>query len=548
MSEAELHILRARLQGGVLNAARRGELKMRLPVGYVYDEMQRVILDPDPQVQGALRLLCETFERTGSATATVKAFRQQGVKFPTRPHGGPGKGQLLWGELRLSQVLRILHNPRYAGAFVFGRSRTRPDVQGHSHTQRLPRAQWPILLPVVHAGYIDWEHFEANERRLRDNAQARGLERRTSPPREGNALLQGIVVCGKCGGRMTVRYISHGQQPIPHYMCQRAGIEQARPICQKIPGAGIDAAVGALLLEVVTPLNLEVALAVEEELRGRLAEADALRQAQVERARYEAELCRRRYLRVDPDNRLVADALEAQWNEALRALQAAQEDYERQHQADARQLDEAQKAEIHALADAFPQVWRDPTTPQRERKRLLRLVIEDVTLLKEEEVHVHIRLRSGRTRTLTLPRPGCSWELRQTDAAIIHKIDQLFGQYTAQEVADRLNAEGLQSGWGRPFHARMIQRLCRDHGLKSRYDRLRAAGMLTVREMAQQLDVSTDTVKRWRRQGRLTAHRFSDRKEYLLEPPGAQPPEKYQRQRTRRQQSQPLAPDQPVEV
>jgi DNA invertase Pin-like site-specific DNA recombinase len=548
MSEAELHVLRARLQGGVLNAARRGELKMRLPIGFAYDEAQGVILDPDPQIQGALHLLFEAFERTGSATATIKAFRQQGVKFPTRPHAGPAKGQLLWGELRVSQVLRILHNPRYAGAFVFGRSRTRADLEGHSHTQKLPREQWQILLPGVHAGYIDWERFEANERRLRENAGARGEERRAGPPREGVALLQGIVLCAKCGARMTVRYISQGGKLIPHYMCQGEGIEEGRPICQQIPGGGIDAAMGELLLEVVTPLNLQVALAVEEELRCRLAEADALRQAQVQRARYEAELCRRRYLQVDPDNRLVADVLEAQWNEALRALQAAQEDYERQHQRDAEQLDETQKAQIRALAEDFPRVWRDRATAQRERKRLLRLVIEDVTLLKEEELHVHVRFRGGRTRTLMLPRPRCSWELHQTDPAVIQEIDRLLDQHTPREVAERLNAQGRQSGWGRPFHVRLVERLCRDYGLKSRYERLRLAGMLTVAEVAQQLDVTPDSVKRWRRQGRLKAHRFSDRKDYLLEPPGEHPPQKYHWQRTRRPRSQPLVSDQPMEV
>jgi DNA invertase Pin-like site-specific DNA recombinase len=548
MSEAELHVLRARLQGGVLNAARRGELKMRLPIGFAYDEAQRVILDPDPQIQGALRLLFETFERTGSATATVKAFRRQGVKFPTRPHAGPGKGQLLWGELRVSQVLRILHNPRYAGAFAFGRSRTRPDLQGHSHTQKLPRDQWQILLPAVHAAYIDWERFEANERQLRENARARGEERRAGPAREGIALLQGIVLCAKCGGRMTVRYMSQDQRLIPHYMCQGEGIEKAQPICQQIPGGGIDAAVGELLLEVVTPLNLQVALAVEEELHSRLAEADALRQAQVERARYEAELCRRRYLRVDPDNRLVADALEAQWNEALRALQAAQEDYERQHQSDSEQLDEAQKGQIRALADDFPRVWRDPGTEQRERKRLLRLVIEDVTLLKDEKLHVHVRFRGGRTRTLMLSRPRCSWELHQTDPAVIEEIDRLLEQCTTREVAEQLNERGLHSGWARAFHSRMVERLRRDYGLKSRYERLRSAGMLTLQEMAERLDVQPCTVKRWRQQGRLTGHLYSDRHDYLYEPPGEDPPQKYHWQRKRRQQSQPLVSDQPVEV
>jgi len=295
MSEAELHVMHARLQGGLLNAARRGELKMRLPIGLTYDDEDHPILDPDQQIQGALRLLFETFGRCGSATATVKAFREQGFKFPTRANAGPGKGQILWGELRHSQVLRILHNPRYAGAFVFGRSRSHKGMDGHSHVQKLPRDQWQIVLLDAHAGYINWETFEANQQRLRDNAQAHGEDRRKGPPREGVALLQGIVLCGQCGSRMSVRYKTLGQRLVPNYMCQSQGIEHGRPICQQVPGVGVDEAIGRLLLEVVTPINLEVALAVEQELRTRMQEADVLRRQQVERARYEVNLARRRY-------------------------------------------------------------------------------------------------------------------------------------------------------------------------------------------------------------------------------------------------------------
>ena len=548
MSEAELHVMHARLQGGLLNAARRGELKMRLPIGLTYDDEDHPILDPDKQTQGALRLLFETFGRCGSATATVKAFREQGFKFPTRANAGPGKGQILWGELRHSQVLRILHNPRYAGAFVFGRSRSRKGMDGHSHVQKLPRDQWQIVLLDAHVGYINWETFEANQQRLRENAQAHGEDRRKGPPREGVALLQGIVLCGQCGRRMGVRYKTLGQRLVPNYMCQRQGIEHGRPICQQVPGAGVDEAIGRLLLEVVTPINLEVALAVEQELRTRIQEADILRRQQVERARYEVDLARRRYQRVDPDNRLVADVLEAEWNEKLRALQAAQDEYERQSQSDQQCLNEKQKASIRTLAEDFPRVWNDRATPQRERKRLLRLLIEDVTLIKAKQIHVHVRFRGGRTHSVSLPLPQPIWQLRQTDQTVIDEIDHLLDHFTDRQIADRLNEQGLHSGCEQAFHPRIVARLRREYHLKSRYERLRAAGMLTKEEMAQRLNVHWSTVKIWRRQGKLKAHAYSDRYDYLYEPPGDDPPLKYQWQRTGRREKEPFMSDSTVEV
>ena len=318
MSEAELHVLRARLQGGIRNKARRGELFVRPPMGYVYSLERKMVLHPDQQVQQAVQLLFGTFRRTGSAMATVKYFAEQGLMFPRHVHTGPNKGDVVWAGLEHSRALRILHNPRYAGAFVYGRTHLRKTVEGDWVIEPVPREAWEVLIREAHTGYIDWEEYEQNQRRLRDNSQAYGKERRRSPPREGPALLQGLLICGRCGKRMTVRYHTRGGHLIPDYVCQREGIEYGEPICQHIPGAAIDEAVGNILVEAVTPITLEVALAIQQELQSGLDEADRLRQQQVERIRYEAELARRRYLRVDPDNRLVADSLEADWNEKLK--------------------------------------------------------------------------------------------------------------------------------------------------------------------------------------------------------------------------------------
>jgi DNA invertase Pin-like site-specific DNA recombinase len=549
MSEAELHVLQARLRGGILSKAERGELRLPLPVGLVYHANGQVVLDPDKQVQESVRLFFGTFRRTGAASATVKAFGQQGLKFPRRLRKGPHKGELVWGELSLSRALQMLHNPRYAGAFFYGRTRTRKTIDGRTIWERRPSDQWHTLRREAHEGYISWEEYQDNERRLRETAQARGVDRRRSPPREGPALLQGLILCGVCGQRMTVRYHQRFGKTVPDYVCQRYGIEHGQPLCQSIPGAGLDEAIGELLVEAVTPMALEVALTVQQELQSRFDETDRLRRQQVERARYEVELAKRRYMQVDPDHRLVADALEADWNAKLRTLTEAQEEYERQRVADQRVLGEEQRAQIMALATDFPRLWSDARTPQRERKRMVRLLLEDVTLIREPQITIHVRFKGGTTRTLTLPRPRTSWELRQTPPEILAEINRLLEDYTDAQIAKKLNERGRHSGWGKAFGPRIVARLRREHGLKSRYDRLREAGMLTLDEMATGLGVAKCTVRIWQRNGLLRAHAANDKKVCLFEPPGEDSPIKSQgRKLSERRRFGDFAPDRTEEV
>jgi len=531
MSEAELHVMRARLRGGILNKARRGALQTPLPVGLLYDPDGNVVLDPDAQVQRSFEHLFEIFERTGTATATVKYFREQGLRFPRRPRYGPHKGELLWESLLHWRVLRVLHNPRYAGAFCFGRTHTRKRVDGTVEIKSLPREEWTVLLLDAHPGYITWEQFEANQRQLRDNAQAHGSERRKSPPREGPALIQGLVVCGLCGNRITVRYHTRKSEQWPEYVCQRKGIDTATRNCQQIPGASIDRAIGELLVEAVTPVTLEVALKVQAELDVRIHEADALRGQRVERARQEGDLARRRFMEVDPGNRLVADVLEAEWNEKLRGLHDAQEECERRRQEDHQRISDEQRKEILALATDFPRLWNDPKTPQRERKRMVRLLLEDVTLTKGDVITLGVRFRGGATRQFELPIPPTAWEMRQTSKQIVAEIDTLLDDHNEAEIANILNDRGRVSGEGKRFHARIVGRIRRDYKIRTRYDRLRDAGMLAVDEMADLLGVSTATVKVWRRHGLLRAHAYTNKNEYLYEHPGENPPVKAQGQK-----------------
>jgi DNA invertase Pin-like site-specific DNA recombinase len=532
MSEAELHVLRARLQGGLLNKARRGELKQPLPIGLVYTEANRVVLDPDQQVQQALRLFFQTFARTGSAWMTVGVFRRQGLLFPRRVRTGARRGELTWGPLVHSTALNILHNPRYAGAFFYGRTHSYKTADGRSHVDTLPREEWRVLVHDAHPGYIDWAAYEDNLRRLAENAQLHSKERRVSPPREGPALLQGLVLCGRCGERMTVRYHHRRGRELPQYVCQRAGIAHGQPICQSVPGAALDAAIGALLVTMVSPLSLEVALAVQQELRSRGEEAIRLRQQQVEQARYQAELAQRRFLQVDPANRLVAGVLEAEWNERLRVLAQAQEEAERHNTADRHVLSAEEHDALVALATDVPRLWRDPRTPDRERKRLVRLLLTDVTLLKEEQITAHVRFPGGATQTLRLPVPPPAWQARQTAPQVVQEIDRLAADHTDGEIAALLNVQGRRSGEGKAFHRAMVTRLRVSYGVPSLLSRLRARGLVTAAEMAARLGISVATLQDWQHLGRVQGVRYDEKGSCLYDPHQA-PPAKWSRHTAR---------------
>jgi len=527
MSEAELHFIRARLQGGLLAKAARGELALRLPIGLVYDPIGNVVLDPDSGVRAVIAHLFSTFEATGSASATVKAFAAEALLFPARHLSGPHAGELYWAPLRHDHVLFVLHNPRYAGAYFYGRRRQVTDADGHHRTIVKPREDWTTLIPAAHPGYISWEQFETNEATLIANAASRGDDRKAGPAREGPALLQGLVVCGKCGRRMSVSYHSRCDSTlVPDYTCQREGIATGTAPCQSTCGAGIDAAVAALVLQSLTPLAIETALAVTAELTQRATDADRIRSTGVERARYAADAARRRYLAVDPSNRLVADALEADWNHKLRELTDTQDTYERARQDAATTLSDQQQERIRALTADLPALWHDPATPMRERKRLIRLLITDVTLIRSSEhITAHVRLPGGQQHTLTIPRPLTAWEQHTTPAATLVLIDELLADHTYDEAVLILHGRKIMNGWGKPFTVPSVTALCRAHDIPGHRDRLRAAGMLTLHEIAGDLGVAPDTVKKWQRRGLITSCRIDGRREHLYHPGQACPTE-----------------------
>jgi hypothetical protein len=368
-------------------------------------------------------------------------------------------------------------------------------------------------------GTLAFEDSERNEAQLVMNSQAYAPER-FSPPREGPALLQGLIICGKCGERMTVR--SHqrgGQRIVPDYLCQRKSIEQGESPCQRIPGSALDRAIGTLLIECVTPQALALTIAVQDELVQRTDEAQRLRHLQVERAQYEADLAQRRYLKVDPDNRLVATVLEAEWNSNLRELEEARATEERYNRSDQHQVSTEERAEINETPECFRQFWNDPKTTVRQRKRALRLVIEDVTIHKTDHIVAHIRFKGGATQTITVALPPPFAQSRLTAPETLAAMDRLLNEYTDAQVAEQLNQQGYRTFDGLLFQSIHVSQLRRHHGLADRFTRLRSQGMLTAEELASFYGVSAQVIWRRYHQGRIAGVCDNDRGSCLFPAP-----------------------------
>lgn len=529
MSEAELHVLQARLRGGILNKVRRGEYRCPLPTGLVYDPAGQVVLDPDSQVRETIAYFFETFSRVGSALQTVKAFRHERLGFPSRSRNS----QVIFRPLTAWAALRTLKNPRYAGAYAYGQRRYRRTVEGRK-VQRRPCSEWLACIPNAHAGYITWEQYQENLRLLESNGRGYELAR-ASPPREGSALLQGRAVCGRCGTHFRVRYRDRRGRLESWYVCDRASGSQGEPHCQSIAGGAIDEAVGALVAAIMTPAAVESALDIRREIEARHEEADRLRGRAVEKAQVDADLAQRRFMMVDPDNRLVADTLEADWNEKLRILAKAREEREQARRQDRIVLDQVVQERLHTMTSDFQRLWADPATPNRERKRMLAHIVEDVTLLKlpaDGITQVHVRFQGGRTETLTTLNPRTSAQQITTDPKIVALVDQLLDHHMPSEIADILNERGFRPGAsvrrgreGVRFNAQLVRYIVRSYGLRSRYDRLRDRGMLTAKEMAQRLDMHEQTLIRWGKYGIIPTHAYNGHS-CLYELPGPNLPAK----------------------
>lgn len=518
MSEAELHVLRARLRGGILNKARRGELRLKLPIGYVHDPAERIVFDPDAEIRGRIERLFETFARVGTASSTAREFQRSGLDFPVRVQRPGGLDEVVWKPLTVIRVLGVLHNPIYSGTYVYGRYRERPRPDGKKTRAALPRSDWLVTLPGVHPAYITWDTYLENQERITQNGIAYGVDRRTRTPREGPALLQGIVVCGKCGHRMWVFYQRQRSTMTPVYWCWDARKKYTQPLCQRIAGQTIDAAVGRLLVEELTPAVMELCVAVQDEVRTRASDVDRLRAMRVERAQYEADLARSRYLQVDSANRLVADSLEADWNAKLRALQCAHEERAREAAAGEAALGTEERAALLELPDGFRSVWTDPTTSHQVKKRIVRQLVEDVTLVRGEEVLVHVRLKGGVQRTLRLPVPLNAIDEKRTPPETLRMVDELLESHTISGVAAELVARGVRTGAGDEFTPESVRHIIGVYRLRTFRQRLAAKGMLSRAEVAAKLGLKTQSVRGVQTAGLLHGIVADDKSTWMYDP------------------------------
>ena len=508
LAQAELHVMAVRLQGAKRHAAERGELHFPLPVGLVYDPDGQTIIDPDQEVQAAITDVFKAFAQTGSAYGVVGVFKNR--RFPRRAYGGAWAGELRWGRLTHARAVGVLSNPSYAGAYVFGRYRSqrtvRPDGTIITRTVELPRSQWPIVIADHHESYISWEQFLANKQRLAANNNRNGQR----PPREGSALCQGIVRCGACGRSMSTLHRSEGS----YYECGHSRADHVNtPACRSVKATVVDKLIAHRLLQALAPQEITLALAAASEHADRRARSDRVFELRVERARYEAVRAERAFHACEPDNRLVARTLEDRWEQKLRELKDAEAELA-EHVVPS---SEPSRGQLEALARDLPKLWAADSTAQRDRKRLLRTLISDVTLTSQpegRELQVGIRWRSGACEQHTIQRPKTRQEVIRTPVEAIELTRRLAATHTNTQIACQLNTTGLRTGTGGPFAATHVQWIRWAH--KIPYPATMAQdGELTVSQLAERLHISTGVIYAWITTGKLTARHGPAKRLYI---------------------------------
>lgn len=521
MSQAELHFMSLRLQGGRLNKAKKGELRFPLPVGFCYDPDGRTVVDPDQQVQGAVRLLFATFRQTGSAYGVVHHFAQKAIQFPKRAYGGIWNGRLIWGRLTEGRVRTILKNPTYAGVYAFGRFRCRKQISSEGQIQSkitaVPMPSWTVTIPDHHEAYITWEEFLEHQTTLLRNLTCAEENILTGPAREGLALLQGVLLCGNCGRRLTVRYQGNGGI-YPTYECnwlRREGL--ATRSCLHVRCSILDDAVSERLLQVLHPAQLQIALEALRELERRDEALFHQWRMRIERAEYEAQLAQRRYEEVDAANRLVAASLERRWNDALNQLQETQKKFEDFLATHASATTPQQQEEILSLARDFPRLWKAPTTQAKDRKRMVRLLVKDITINKgvqAKQLLAQIRWQGGASETLVLDLPPAIADRLRYPDQVVARVRELAATLPDDQIAGTLNGENRRSSKGKTFTVSMIRWIRYRHKIPAAS--LKRSQELTVQQMAQHFGVSIHVVYYWIERGLIEARRLNAGSPYWI--------------------------------
>jgi DNA invertase Pin-like site-specific DNA recombinase len=514
MSEAELHVLRARLNGGIRNKAARGELRRGLPVGFVWGEEDgEVRFHPDEAVCAAIRTVFARFTELGSARRVWLWLRTEGLSFPLQTRFGGG---IRWVDPSYIAIYHVLTNPVYAGAYAYGKSRREVilDASGlrKKRVRKLPRSQWSVFLPDHHEGFIDWNTYEANRARITANTHPRPHQTGGGAVREGTALLQGLAVCGQCGRKLRTHYT--GRTASPGYHCAGKTIANGRGVyCLNIGAVQIDEAVARAVLSALEPLGVEAALAAAEQLEADHDGALAQWRLAVERANYEAQRAERRYSAVDPDNRLVARGLEAEWENCLRELEKAKTELANREALRPRTLSADERCHLLALGIDLLKIWHSPTTSPRDKKELLRTVLEEVIITVDKDqsrAHLTLRWRGGALTEIDRDLPRRRATVR-TDEDTIALVRRLAAHYPDAVIAGILNRQERRTAYGHRFTANLVGNL-RRHWNISRFERPDTSPdgeLLTIKQIATALDVAASTVHRWLNDGIIAGEQLT---------------------------------------
>jgi DNA invertase Pin-like site-specific DNA recombinase len=510
MSEAEQYWMRLRLDGGRLSKARRGEYRFTPPAGYIWDrEISGFRLDPDEEVQRSIGLVFKRFRLEGSAYGVMRYLARQGVKMPARDLISR---ELKWGPARYTLVLGVLHNPIYAGAYVYGRYESRTVlVDGQiqrARVRKLAMSDWKVCLKDQHPAYISWEEFMSNQQKLEENSSSSQSVERRGAVRQGAALLQGLALCGRCGRRMSVRYAPRGKVV---YQCISNDVQKS--LCWTVTGNSIDQAVSQLFLETVTPPEVELSMAVTLEAERQSEEVSRQWRLRLERAHYEAQLTERRYKAVDPDNRVVARTLECDWEEKLRDLEALKEEYASVCRKEKVVLTESDRTKILSLAKDLKRVWNAKSTTSSERKNLLRMLVQEVTLVPVEipkrATLIRILWKTKAVSEITIERPS-KLTAQSTSKEALVLLRSLFEKQLSDEaIAVKLNDRGMRTGRDQPWDAASVQRIRGTYGWRRSSPRARhvpnqrADGLYSVHGIAAELNVTPGVVQYWARKGLL---------------------------------------------
>jgi len=468
IAEAELFTLRSRLHEGRWSKARRGELTRSLPVGYVYDENHRILKDPDRKVRSRLDYLFDQFAQLRVARKVLLHFHDRRLKIPAKVWGGPRHGQIVWKAADYPSIVRILHNPTYAGAYVYGQSEydsyDRSPKTGRAKARVRPMEDWPVCQQEHIPHYISWDQFLENRRMLRSNGYQ---PENPGAPRKGSALLQGIVYCGHCGAKMGIQHYSTKEKRSPSYACLRAYNHEGKAACQCITARVVDQAVIELFLDAVTPAKVDIAVRALSRLERDQAAAKKEWQLEIQQAEYQVELARRRYEAVDPANRMVAAELEAQWEGALKDLEQHQRTYKQFQQKQSGETGTKDHEMIKRLSGDLKSVWEASTTTMEQRKALLRILIKRVHLdavTETGKVRIDVEWHTGAHTGTTIDRPLVGVWAPRTSEAAVQRIRELLDTSSREEIAATLNDEGFQSAKGRRFNEQTVGYIIRTRG------------------------------------------------------------------------------------